>query len=598
MIVTSAAHAQQRANIWYFGNNLGIDFSSGSPEVLENSSMIAEAGCSSICDKNGDLLFYTNGNKVWNKNHDLMLNGDSLNGSQLVNQNSVIVPKPLCDSLYYLFTINDYDSLRGFNYSIININNDNGNGEIVEKNNVVSKNLLEKIAAIKHCNSKDYWIITHGYSNNFYIYLLTEEGFNTDTVKSKVGTAPKLDIGYLKVSPAGNKIVLPVNKDSLLAEVFDFNNKTGKVYNPIKILAHQENTYCYGIEFSPNGDFLYLNTGGKKYELFQYDLKNKDQTSINTSAIKIASGNNYAMQLAPDGKIYIAKENRPSIGVINYPSLKGEDCEYIESAIIFSNGNSLMGLPNFAQTWFYKADFSFKNTCLFDSTEFSFNQNQNYDSLFWYINTNKNSHDINREPSNITYVFEDTGVYLVELDAYHCGILEEVKKEVEIFPYPNLELPPDTGICKNCSVTINAGNYFDSYLWNTGAETNYIVVYDEGLYYVTVEKNGCASTDSIFVREVEPVVSFPNAFTPNGDGLNDKFGLVNTINIRDFHMWIHDRRGMIVYDSHDPFEEWDGSFQSHPCYSQTYVWNVVFSYVDEKGLIIEKSTRGVVSLIR
>ncbi len=598
MIVTISAHAQQRANIWYFGNHLGIDFSSGTPQILENSSMLAEAGCSSICDENGDLLFYTNGNKVWNKNHDLMQNGDSLNGSQLVNQNSVIVPKPLCDSLYYLFTINDYDSLRGFNYSVININKDFGRGKIVEKNISVSKNLLEKIAAVNHCNSVDYWVVTHGYSNNFYVYLLSEDGFNTDTVKSKTGTAPKSDIGYLKVSPAGNKIVLPVNKDSILAEIFDFNNKTGKVYNPVKILAHQENTYCYGIEFSPDGDFLYVNTGGKKYELFQYDLKNKDQAGLNASAVKIAGGNNYAMQLAPDGKIYIAKENRPSIAVINYPSRKGEDCEYVESAINFTSGNSLMGLPNFVQTWFYEADFSIKNTCLLDSTVFSFNQNQNYDSLFWKINTNKNSYNINNEPSNITYVFEDAGVYMVELNAYHCGILEEVRKEVEIFPYPNLDLPSDTGICKNCSVTINVGNNYDSYLWNTGAETNYIVVYDEGLYYVTVEKNACASSDSIYVREVEPVVSFPNAFTPNGDGLNDKFGLVNTINIKDFHMWIHDRRGMIVYDSRDPFDEWDGSFQSRPCYSQTYVWNVVYTYKDEKGLIIKKSERGLINLIR
>jgi len=598
VLVAYISIGQQRANVWYFGNNLGIDFSSGKAEIIEDGAIYAEAGCSSICDLEGNLLFYTNGNKVWNKNHDLMLNGDSLNGSQLVNQNSVIVPKPLSDSMYYLFTINDYDSLRGFNYSVVNINKDNGRGKIVEKNISVSKNLLEKIAAIKHCNNEDYWIITHGYSNNFYVYSLSADGFNTDTVKSKIGTAPKADVGYLKVSPAGNKIVLPVNKDSILAEVFEFNNKTGKVFNPIKILAHQQNTYCYGIEFSPEGDFLYLNTGGKKYELFQYDVSVYDEKFINASAIKIASGNNYAMQLAPDKKIYIAKENRSSIGAIKYPSIKGEACEYVENAINFPNGNSLMGLPNFVQTWFYKADFSFKNTCFLDSTVFSFSQNQNYDSIFWNINTNKSSNNINNDPAHISYVFQDTGIYLVGLNAYHCGILEEVVKEVEIFPYPKLNLPADTSICKNCSLSLDAGPAFDSYLWNTGSDNRVLNVFNEGIYYVSVQKNGCLSTDTTYVSEVEPLITFPNAFTPNGDGLNDKFKPLNVENVKDFHLWIHDRRGLIVFDSKDPFAEWDGTFQSQACYSQTYVWNVVFSFIDDKGLVVEKSDRGLVSLIR
>ncbi|MFK5857457.1 MAG: hypothetical protein QM503_15110, partial [Bacteroidota bacterium] len=148
--ITFNGYCQQQAMVWYFGNHSGLDFSGGSPQILVNNEFRAEAGCASICNNDGNLLFYTNGNKVWNKNHEIMENGDSLNGSQLVNQNSVIVPQPFSDSFYYLFTINDIDSIRGFNYSVIDVSINNGLGKIIEKNIPIKNNVLEKIAAVEH----------------------------------------------------------------------------------------------------------------------------------------------------------------------------------------------------------------------------------------------------------------------------------------------------------------------------------------------------------------------------------------------------------------------------------------------------------------
>jgi len=84
-LLTVNCFGQERAMVWYFGDHSGIDFKSGEPQVLVDGVLKAEAGCASICDENGNILFYTNGNKVWNRNHQLMANGDTLNGSQLVN---------------------------------------------------------------------------------------------------------------------------------------------------------------------------------------------------------------------------------------------------------------------------------------------------------------------------------------------------------------------------------------------------------------------------------------------------------------------------------------------------------------------------------
>lgn len=598
LILTTHLFSQERAMVWYFGDHSGIDFSGGEPQILNDGALKAEAGCASICDDNGNLLFYTNGNKVWNRNHELMVNGDTLNGSQLVNQNSVIVPKPLSDSIYYLFTLNDYDSLRGFNYSVINMNMENGLGKLVEKNVVVSKNVLEKIAAIEHCNQQDYWIITHGYSNSFYTYLFNHEGFIFDTIKSKVGTQPKADIGYLKVSPAANKIVMPVNNGNIMAEVFTFNNRNGKISQPIKIIIKQENTYCYGVEFSPDGNLVYISTGGKKYEIWQYDLRLQNEELINNLAIKIANGNNFAMQLAPNGKIYIACENRPWLNAINYPNNIGEDCGFQAEAVKFTQSTSLMGLPNFVQSWFYKPSFDYKNTCFQDSTNFIFYQYENMDSLVWSFGDILNNQNNKELDYSVFHMYQETGIYDVELRTYHCGIEESVIKQVEIYPYPISTLDSSAGICKNCSLILDAGFGFDSYLWDDGGENRYSTVYKGGTYYVEISKNGCFSIDSVLVWEVEPILELPNAFTPNDDGLNDEFGIINTDNIIDFHMWIFNRRGEIVYDSFDIYESWDGKYNGQSMLSESFVWQLTYSYLNEYGIMLSEAKRGMVTLIR
>src|ERR1700749_3478508 len=77
---------QKQANIWYFGNQAGLDFNSGIPTPLLNgqtyfpSCCMWNEGTSSICDSSGAFLFYTNGVKVWNRLQQVMANGNNLMG--------------------------------------------------------------------------------------------------------------------------------------------------------------------------------------------------------------------------------------------------------------------------------------------------------------------------------------------------------------------------------------------------------------------------------------------------------------------------------------------------------------------------------------
>ena len=106
LFVSLSTYAQKEANIWYFGYNAGLDFNSGSPVALTDGQIYTQEGCASIANSSGQLLFYTDGITVWNRNHQIMSNGTGLFGHDSSTQSSTIVQKPNSPNLFYIFTIN------------------------------------------------------------------------------------------------------------------------------------------------------------------------------------------------------------------------------------------------------------------------------------------------------------------------------------------------------------------------------------------------------------------------------------------------------------------------------------------------------------
>ena len=78
LFCTLNVFSQGEANFWYFGENAGLDFNSGSPVPINNGKLNTREGCSSFSDINGNLLFYSDGSTVWNKLHNPMPNGTGL----------------------------------------------------------------------------------------------------------------------------------------------------------------------------------------------------------------------------------------------------------------------------------------------------------------------------------------------------------------------------------------------------------------------------------------------------------------------------------------------------------------------------------------
>jgi len=119
--------AQRETANWYFGSNVGLDFNSGIPELITNGQMITTEGCSTVSDNSGDLLFYTNGVKIWDKTHNVMQNGSGLLGDISSSQSAIVIPNVSNTNIYYVFTADVLQAYQnggdgnGFNYSIIDM---------------------------------------------------------------------------------------------------------------------------------------------------------------------------------------------------------------------------------------------------------------------------------------------------------------------------------------------------------------------------------------------------------------------------------------------------------------------------------------------
>ena len=169
--------AQQQAYHWYFGNQGGLDFSSGSAVAVNNGALITEEGCSSISDAAGNLLFYTNGVNVYNKLHQLMPNGTGLLGHISSTQSALIVQKPGTTDRYFIFTSDAGEYVAppndGVHYSEVDMNLSSGNGDIVAatKNTPLLSTATEKLCGTLHSNGTDIWIMAHGWNDGHVLRI-------------------------------------------------------------------------------------------------------------------------------------------------------------------------------------------------------------------------------------------------------------------------------------------------------------------------------------------------------------------------------------------------------------------------------------------
>ncbi len=372
--------SQKQGNIWYFGDHAGLDFNTSPPTILTDgqTAYIGCPGCHAegtavICDSSGTLLFYTDGNRIWNRNHQIMPDGDSLLSTISSSQSSLIVPKPGSSRYFYVFTTDDFfvhQLQYGLRYSLVDMCLDNGLGDVVKgmKNILLLDMVAEKLTAVRHSNGEDYWVITHKYySDAFYAYHLSSLGI-VDIVISHIGSVHPTGlqnlggaIGQLKASPNGHKLaIVNGNSSNNIAEYFDFDNSTGVVSNCVDI-QWNINYNFFGVSFSPDNSKLYIASSLNGNGIYQFDLNagggNPDSVRASRTHITVGILNSFkGLQLASNGKIYAARSpnlDNPLLSVIDSPNNPGLSCNYIDAVIDFGNNWVSYGFPNFIDSYDY-----------------------------------------------------------------------------------------------------------------------------------------------------------------------------------------------------------------------------------------------------
>ena len=169
LLLAGSIFGQKQTYNWYFGLNAGLDFHSNPPTLLFDGQINSNEGVASISDSAGNLLFYTDGMTVWDNTHHVMPNGTGLAGQQTSSQGALIVPKIGDSQRFYLFTIDVPNTTRGLSYSIINLALNNGKGDVETKNIFLHQPVCEKMTAIRHCNGRDFWIVTHEWRSDAYL---------------------------------------------------------------------------------------------------------------------------------------------------------------------------------------------------------------------------------------------------------------------------------------------------------------------------------------------------------------------------------------------------------------------------------------------
>ncbi|MBI1224832.1 MAG: T9SS type A sorting domain-containing protein [Bacteroidetes bacterium] len=374
----------KRDRIWLFGYGytdslpqLGwatLDFGNENVEVVNDLRFISLfEDNASICDTNGNLLFYTNGIKIANSENQLMLNGNGLNPGIYTAefpdgftfaQGSLALPAPGNADLYFLvhgdFGISENPTdpfiyTPNLYYSLIDMSKNNGLGAVIEKNvKILADTLpLGKITAVRHGNGRDWWVVVpEKNSNCYYRFLLDTNGLSAP-MKQCLGIDVENGLGQAFFSPDGTKyarndLIGGGAIDDIL-NIYDFDRCSGLLSNQYQF-AYADSALAGGLSFSPNSRYLYIPHHTK---LFQFDT---EATDIGGSMKTVAEYDGfvapfpttfYLSHLAPDGKIYICSPNGVNyLHVINQPDELGTACEVVQHGVELPTYSLTM--PNFA----------------------------------------------------------------------------------------------------------------------------------------------------------------------------------------------------------------------------------------------------------
>lgn len=340
-------------NVYYPWGGVTMDFSVFPPTTTRRNLALDMNVQSMISDNDGNLVAYTNGCHIVNKNDDIMDNGSTINPgpfhsgvtcyiSYPAYQGTIFLTDPGSDSLYYLFHMGmefsdtfPYFAGQKFYYSKINAAANAGLGEVTDKNHLLYPNggMAPYVSAVKHANGRDWWVVTtKKFTDRYYTFLLDPSGpkyMHQQVIGDSLSRGSQC-CGQTGFSPNGAKHFNASNNTGI--QLLDFDRCTGLFSNPVFIDSSAVGKFGpLGVSISQNSQFMYVSTS--KF-VYQFDLTAPD---IESSKVLLDSidyvaapdiGSFLDAMLAPDGKIYMVSLNYiQDMPIVQFPERKGKACK-------------------------------------------------------------------------------------------------------------------------------------------------------------------------------------------------------------------------------------------------------------------------------
>jgi uncharacterized protein (TIGR02145 family) len=511
----------------------------------------------SVSDSSGNLLFYSEGEAVFNRLHLLMPNGNmTLNGGG--EQSVLAIKKPNTDSLYYLFTINGNPTeLR---YSVIDMRLDAGRGDIISgmKNILMpdGADAFDGIHTTRHQNNKDTWVVVRK-SGKYGSYLVDTSGIHNPVISNSILVPPvgQPEGAYIKVSRDGTKLLANVWATALY-EYCNFNKSTGVITPLFTFIPNTgiDNQYeSASFDFSRSTKYVYVGAynmippfTNNSWALFQYDATKTDSAEFMQSQVLIDTlGPHYmvfGLQLAPDEKIYGAVTQSNYLCVIDNPEAQGLACNFQPYSVFF-NPDEVFGYPpQVVQKYFVYIRHT--GSCIQDLFQFNTTVWPPADSVHWDFGDPGSGPNNFSNLSSPTHTFSAPGNYLVlAIVRHNDNRMDTGRLNITVGGYlPSLG--PDQSICLGDSVTFDAGACAGcTYVWKdigSGLTVGTSQTFKTGLagsYSVTVtSSDGCIESDTVqlLTTPVPSVTNNPLSKTICSGG-STNIALTSSVSGTNFH---------------------------------------------------------------
>lgn len=357
------SRASQR--FWYFGNAAGLDFGTSGTTTTPitaacGSACLTTEGVTVATDSRGDLLFWTDGRTVWNRDGDVMQNSTGLNGDASATQASAFFPLDKSLTKYVIVTNTaEYAAGAGtLYYSVIDMTLDGGKGGVMaSKKNVpvwtgVTGYTTEALTAAPKSDGSGFWVVAfRPGTTNLIVAEFDASGpvgtpreFSSGMTISR-RTTSVIGVGTLNFNNDYTKLVMMAGShcagstacptDTGLVRLIDFDARTGTPTNRYAWdgattfqLASNAN-HGYSADFSPGEQYIYLSRiySGR---LYRYKLAGNSSSAAIKSSEEFIGITNSATDYgvyngggqvlsAPDGRMYVANLDFQNISVVNKP---------------------------------------------------------------------------------------------------------------------------------------------------------------------------------------------------------------------------------------------------------------------------------------